>query len=75
MADPLLRATAILNAITVIGHAQMGLGNLFPVWNRYPATKERTAAKVGWSQGCGYYALSGTIFRPRAFATISIVKG
>jgi hypothetical protein len=53
-----LKAAAGLNALAVVGHGVMGLVDLFPVLDASPPSKMRTAAKIGWMEGCGYFALS-----------------
>lgn len=53
-----LKVAAGLNALAVVGHGVMGLVDLFPVLDASPPSKMRTAAKIGWMEGCGYFALS-----------------
>jgi len=52
------KIAAGLNAFSALGHAAMGFNELFPALNKQPDPHMRTAAKIGWMEGCGYYALS-----------------
>lgn len=54
----IFKIAAGLNAFSVLGHGAMGFNELFPALNKQPDSQVRTAAKIGWMEGCGYYALS-----------------
>jgi hypothetical protein len=63
-----LKVAAGLNALAVVGHGVMGLVDLFPVLDASPPSKMRTAAKIGWMEGCGYFALSSLLMHKVATA-------
>jgi hypothetical protein len=53
-----IRAAAILNALSAVAHGAMGVNEVFPALDKSPSSPVRGAAKIGWMEGCGYYALS-----------------
>jgi hypothetical protein len=53
-----LKIAAGINALSSIGHAAMGVNEVFPILDKSPASTMRAAAKISWMKVCGYYVIS-----------------